>query len=334
MKIYKFVKSGHTVKSYKSINNQTPKSKSAKLKNLFLMGSPVLISSIGIFISLTPYATIRTGGIITVIILTIVAIAAIIYYNNEDNKTEVHYKKLECDYQSLIEIMAHMDNQTKTSAFTVAAFSKLSEDWASTINSFAYNVQNNGCVSNKAWNKDKIIDSICVHCRDMIQQYCGKKDNSKISVNVVTLTTDEKGEQYVQMTSHSSPMSMRPRACKKKERLKDSLYYYAKLIRYQFSDLDIAINNEEILQRFEKVSRTTDLSKYTQYIAVPLYCKGEHMLGVLQIVTKHDYIIENNKITLEKFVNENVIPYSNLVILVEKIYNGLYATPTTINKEV
>lgn len=53
MKIYKFVKSGHTVKSYKSINNinninnQTPKSKSAKLKNLFLMGSPVLISSIG-----------------------------------------------------------------------------------------------------------------------------------------------------------------------------------------------------------------------------------------------------------------------------------------------
>lgn len=58
------------------------------------------------------------------------------------------------------------------------------------------------------------------------------------------------------------------------------------------------------------------------------------MLGVLQIVTKHDYIIENNKITLEKFVNENVIPYSNLVILVEKIYNGLYATPTTINKEV
>lgn len=47
MKIYKFVKSGHTVKSYKSINNQTPKSKSAKLKNLFLMVPPVLISSIG-----------------------------------------------------------------------------------------------------------------------------------------------------------------------------------------------------------------------------------------------------------------------------------------------
>ena len=334
MRIYKFVKSGHTVKSYKSINNQTPKSKSAKLKNLFLMGPPVLISSIGIFISLTPSATIRTGGIITVIILTIVAIAAIIYYNNEDNKTEAHYKKLEYDYQSLIEIMAHMDNQTKTSAFTVAAFSKLSEDWASTINSFAYNVQNNGCVSNKAWNKDKIIDSICVHCRDMIQQYCGKKDNSKISVNVVTLTTDEKGEQYVQMTSHSSPMSMRPRACKKKEHLKDSLYYYARLIEDQFSDLDIAVNNEEILQRFEKISRTTDLSKYTQYIAVPLYCKGDHMLGVLQVVTKHDYIIEDNKITLEEFATENIIPYSNLVILVEKIYNGLYATPTTINKEV
>lgn len=334
MKIYKFIKTDHPIKSYKSMDNQTPKSIPEKLKNLFLLGSPVLISSIGIFISLTPSATIRTGGIITVIILTIVAIIAIIYYNNEENKTEAHYKKLEYDYQSLIEIMAHMDNQTKTSAFTVAAFSKLSEDWSSTIHSFAKNVQNSGWVSDKAWNKEKIIDSICVHCRDMIQQYCGEKDNSKISVNVVTLTTDEKGEQYVQMTSHSSPMSMRPRACKKKERLKDSLYYYAKLIRYQFSDLDIAINNEEILQRFEKVSRTTDLSKYTQYIAVPLYCKGEHMLGVLQIVTKHDYIIENNKITLEKFVNENVIPYSNLVILVEKIYNGLYATPTTINKEV
>lgn len=58
------------------------------------------------------------------------------------------------------------------------------------------------------------------------------------------------------------------------------------------------------------------------------------MLGVLQVVTKHDYIIEDNKITLEEFATENIIPYSDLVILVEKIYNGLYATPTTINKEI
>ena len=160
MKIYKFIKTDHPIKSYKSMDDQTPKSIPEKLKNLFLLGSPVLISSIGIFISLTPSATIRTGGIITVIILTIVAIIAIIYYNNEENKTEAHYKKLEYDYQSLIEIMAHMDNQTKTSAFTVAAFSKLSEDWSSTIHSFAKNVQNSGWVSDKAWNKEKIIDSI------------------------------------------------------------------------------------------------------------------------------------------------------------------------------
>ena len=139
MKIYKFIKTDHPIKSYKSMDDQTPKSIPEKLKN----------------------------------------------YNNEENKTEAHYKKLEYDYQSLIEIMAHMDNQTKTSAFTVAAFSKLSEDWSSTIHSFAKNVQNSGWVSDKAWNKEKIIDSICVHCRDMIQQYCGEKDNSKISVNVI-----------------------------------------------------------------------------------------------------------------------------------------------------
>ena len=37
---------------------------------------------------------------------------------------------------------------------------------------------------------------------------------------------------------------------------------------------------------------------------------------------------------MQQFVTDNIIPFSNLIVLADKIYKGLYVSPTKINKEV
>lgn len=79
---------------------------------------------------------------------------------------------------------------------------------------------------------------------------------------------------------------------------------------------------------------SSDLTKYTQYVAIPLYCKSGNLLGILQIVTKNGYIIEEDKLKFQQFVTDTIIPFSNLIVLIDKIHKGLYLNPIKINKEV
>ena len=164
----------------------------------------------------------------------------------------------------------------------------------------------------------------------MIQRYCNPNgDNSKkknVSVSFIEYTVDEKGNGYIQMVSDSNPQGAKPSAMNKKERLEKSEYYYAELIRKR-KPMEVAVNNGEIRQKFKEVSRTSDLAKYTQYIAIPVSCSNNKILGIFQVTTEYDYIIESSMESLLHFAKEKVIPYTNLVLLVDKIHKGLYACP-------
>ena len=105
-------------------------------------------------------------------------IYAIIRYGNEEDKIYKQLQESELKNNSLTAILAHMENNYKTVTSEVSAFSELAEKWASQINSFANNIKQYGSVSDKAWNKVKITDSICIYTRNVIQQYCNNFDNS------------------------------------------------------------------------------------------------------------------------------------------------------------
>lgn len=284
--------------------------------------------------------TIKIVFTFLIILLMIILIIAVFFFSNQEDKLYKSYElseqekdNLENEIKKLSAILAHMENNYKTSTFTITTFSEFIEKWAKTINSFANNVSNNGAVSDKAWDKIKLIDSVCLYCKNMIKQYCNNNDDSKISVNFVSYWIDSTGEKWVHMTSHSNPESTRPTACKNEVKLSECEYHYAQLIKEEYSDVEIAESNNEILKIFKKTSKTSDLTKYTQYIAIPVYCTNKKLLGIFQVVTKYNYIIEYEKIKLLKFTTENIIPYSNLIVLIDKIYKGLYVSPKQINKE-
>lgn len=303
-------------------------------RNIILIAIPTVISAMGVVISLFVVPdSIKNVLVLLIVILTLVLIGFVLFFSKQDDNFYEEYEKLSEENKSLTTILAHMENLVKTNKFTITTFSEMSEKWSKNINAFSNNILVNNRVSNKSWDKVKYYDMVCLQCKKMIMQYCNNVDATKVSVGFVSYREDANGEKYIHMISHSSPEATRPNACKKEEKLMESQYYYADLIKDEYSDVDVATNNEEIRRRFRKISKNTILSKYTQYIAIPVYCTSDKLLGIFQVVTKYDYIIESDKVELLKFAEESVVPYSNLIVLIDKINKGLYINPGKIDVE-
>lgn len=298
-------------------------------KNILFIGLPTIISILGVLISFLDqkYSQLL---IFSILFLMICLIISVVFYSNQEDKMNKELKELTDKNKSLNTILFKLDNLSKTNAYIVNAFSECAESWSKNLNTFANEVKGSGKVSEKCWDKIKLYDTLCVQCRDTIKKYCGKDDNSKVSVGFISYTEDKDGTAWVKMIAHSNPESTRPHSFGKLEKLAESRYYYADLIKENNSNIDLAVNNEEILRKFKNVSLTTDLSKYTQYIGIPVYCSSKKRLGIFQVVTKYEYIIEKDRVSLEKFATDFIIPYINLIILIDKINKGLYVKPIEI----
>ena len=303
-------------------------------KNLILILIPSAISVIGVLISVITNQVLKIILIFVTIVLMLVLCAFVFYFSSFEDKVYKELEKAEEKNKNLTKILAHMENDYKTVTSEVSIFSDMFEKWSSTINSFTNNIKENRYISDKAWDKARIIDTICFHTKNVIQQYCNKFDNSNVSTGYISYRKDRNGIEWIHMISHSNPVSIRPNACKGEVKLSECTYHYADLIRNKLSDFEIAMDNNEILRIFNRVSVTTDLNKYTQYIAIPLYCKSGKLLGIFQIVTKNGYIIESDRDKMRQFATDIIMPFSNLIVLADKIYKGLYINPTKINKEI
>ena len=121
-------------------------------KNTILISIPTIISVGGILASVWNNFFATTIIICIVVLLLLIQIYFVIKYGNEDDKVYNQLEKLAERNNSLTTILAHMENDYKTVTSEVLAFSEISEKWATTINSFANNIKEYGCVSNKAWN--------------------------------------------------------------------------------------------------------------------------------------------------------------------------------------
>lgn len=297
------------------------------VKNTIMISFPSVISLLGIVITFVSGNAKIIMGCISVFLM-ILLVLFVIYYANQEDKTNKEMLELKEKNKNLEVIAYHLKNIAKTSTYSINSFSEFVETWAKSINYFANQVNTNGMAPEKCWDKIKFFDEICVQCRNMIKVHCDNNDNSRISVGFISYRKDNDTKvEWVNMIAHSSPESTRPHSYGAEEKLTSCVYHYADLIKDNVSDIEVAIDNNEICRIFKKVSISTDLSKYTQYIAIPVYCANKTLLGIFQIVTKYDYIIEKDKVTLRKFAEENIIPFSNLIVLVENINKGLYVKP-------
>ncbi len=300
-------------------------------KNLILIGIPTIISGFGIIMTSNKLDDYKNLFIFITIGLLIAFICFIIYYSKEEKKENDKYKELQKNnnelqdtIENMISTIASIKNLLNTNSSIVTSFVSIIEPWTSNINKIANDIKNKGKANEKDWDYQKICTDICVGCKNMIKQFIKATNDTDISVGFIKYTYDD---NKVRMIAHSSPQTAKPDIFDVEELLSECNYQYAKLIKNKTRSILALENNIRIRQYFHKKHDNTDLSKYTQYIAIPILCNKNKILGVLQVTTKYGCIIMKTDIDLKKFGETYITPFIELLILAEKIEKGMFVKP-------
>lgn len=289
------------------------------VKNSILIGIPTIISAIGIIMTLNLFSSYKNLFIIATILLLIVFIIFLVYYGKQEEEIIKESDKLKTTITSLKKVLG-------INSKIVISIVSLLEDWNRNINKIANDIKKTGEANVKDWDYEKICTDICVSCKDAIVKFIGIEDDTDISVSLVKYYHLDNLD-YVKMIAHSSPQTARPDVYDKEELLKDCMYQYARMIREGNRDIFVLENKEKIRQCFYKKNPETDLSKYNQYIAIPIICPHNKYLGILQIVAKYNLVIMNTDVELKKFGETYMTPFAELFVLAEKIEKGIFVKP-------
>lgn len=289
------------------------------IKNTILIGIPTLISGIGIIMTMDILENYKNLFIVLTVLLLIIFIAFIIYYGKQENDINKEILKLKNTIFSINKLLG-LNSQI------VISIINLLENWNRDINKIANDIKKSGVANEKDWDYEKICTDICISCKEAIIKFTETNNNTDISVAFIKYYKSNNNE-YVKMIAHSSPQTAKPDVYDKEELLQECMYQYAKMIREQKRTIFALENTEKIKQYFYKKKPETDLSKYNQYIALPVICSKNKYLGILQITTKYNYSIMKTNLDLEKFGETYITPFVELLILVEKIEKGIFVKP-------
>lgn len=309
------------------------------IRNIILIGIPTIISGIGIIMTSDKLNNFKDLFIFITIGLLISFIVFVIYYGRLDKKENEEYlllkkenENLENQISNLISTITSIKNLLNTNNSIVTSFVSIIEPWTSNINKIANDIKNRGKANEKDWDYEKICTDICIGCKNMIKQFIQASNDTDVSVGFIKSYIDN-GKECVKMISHSSPPTAKPDIFDVQELLSECNYQYARLIKSKTRSIFALDSNEKIRQCFYKKHDNTDLSKYTQYIAIPILCSKNKNLGVLQVTTKYGCKIMETDVDLMKFGETYITPFVELLILVEKIQKGIFIKPVNLSEK-
>jgi len=290
-------------------------------------GIPTIIAIIGMFGWFKLNTSMKIVFILLSVGLWVILLAFAGYEDKVDREKQAKITELEENNDKLKQVIELLEAENRLHKHTISTANVFSESWARQINAFANDVINKGVVQEASWNRKSLYENVCISCKEAIKKYKGIDRDSDVSVGFIEYSKGESGEEYVELVAHSNLDVGKPTAYENKELVSECSYYYAKIIRDKDIDIKIATNNSEVRNFLSNVSIHTDLSQYEQYILIPVFCSNRKLMGMLQIVTKYGVKIMDEKYHLRQFVDNNIVLYSNLFVLIEKIAKGLYAKP-------
>ncbi len=284
-----------------------------QVKTCLLTVVPIIIG--GICSALGNWDINQNGFAIKVIFLLIISVMYILlifhYCKNEANQSKVN-KIIESENQAYATIMKSLISLYRTST--------------EGINAIAKNIAKKGQIDLNIWSYDKACMLICSAIHQTILKVSEQGDD--FGVTYVKLIEDDSVEKSIKTVGFANNESTAPKVYDVPRKVDESHGYYdTKLFKKNSSDIVTIDTPERIYQLFEYENKEDKLGKYSQYIAVPVFCNDKKMIGLLQIVSYSDSRLGLDNRQLEKIARKYLITYANLFSMVAKVEKGLLSVP-------
>lgn len=304
-------------------------------KNIILSGLPIIIAILSIFCGIL-YGRAKEwfGVCITVtLILGISNIVAVFYYEKKELATKNKEAELKQEIEKLKKttdeekqnsekVYRSIQRKSEILGYIVATFKETINGYTVNINNISNDIIDRGVAEKRDWNVAQLCDTVCKSCCELVKKIA--EEENSISVGYIS-AYNKNGTQYINMIAHSD--ITKPNVYKMEQLLEDCNYYYASIIKTSNPQIRAFATKEEILKHFRARNCDTDLSKYSQYIALPVMCDANKIIGVLQIVVKNDLKIRNTEKELIGLAEAYITPYVSLLVLINKLDKGLFAIP-------
>lgn len=247
------------------------------------------------------------------IVCSIIYIILIAYYStNETNEKKIAtiYEK---QNQAFEEVMSGLMGVCKKSA--------------EGANKVIKSIINHKEADLELWSFDAACFWVCKNVYDLLCKLGTGKD---FEVIYDRLDESVKPEEEIYANSYANKDSKKPSLYRKKRSIQDDSYHDAELFKKDQSDIEVIIGSEEIDKVFghkTKDKRNKNKKKYNQYIAIPVFCNDEKMVGLFEIVCLNKTYLCETEEEIREVVSRYFVTYAFFMLLLHKLEKALVAKP-------
>lgn len=236
----------------------------------------------------------------------------IVFLDAKKNKKEIDSKKL----------LDEKDREITAYEKEIASLRDVFDFSQESINKLTKNFLKNKKLDLREWNFEAVATYICKGVYSSIVEVA--KNGKNFTVNIYIKETDSEKKQYVTMIAHEGENREDPPTVfgvRRLMKLGKNTHYSIK----QFIDNNPKIN---VLPDQDSIKRAFSNYKesYNQYIGIPICCKGNNMISLLEIIAHDDSVIADGRSEILKILNKYIICYQYFALFAHKIEKNMITT--------
>lgn len=173
-------------------------------------------------------------------------------------------------------------------------------------------------------------EACCWVCKNIYDTLCEIGFGKEFEVIYDRLDESIKPEVCVYTNSYANKDMKRPTIYNVKRDKTNHKYHDIELFRKNESETEVIIGSEEIDKVFEHESankRRKNKNKYNQYIAIPVFCNDDKMVGLFEIVCLNRTYLAEKEEEVREITSRYFVPYTYFVLLLNKLEKALVAQP-------
>ena len=251
------------------------------------------------------------SGKLWVLIIYLAFVLLIAFYGRQEQKEEKKRKQDSVKEKELLAYKREIESLRDVFDFSQDAINRLTKNFAK-----------NGKLDLREWNFEAVATYICKGVYSAISEVA--KDGRNFTVNIYVKEIDSEKKEYVTMIAHEGENREDPPTIFGVRRLLkrgNDLHYSMR----QFIDNNPKIN---VLPDKESIRRAFNRYKesYNQYVGIPICCKGNNMISLLEIIAHDDSVIADDKSEILKIINKYAICYQYFALFAHKVEKNMITT--------